>query len=117
MQRYLIRRALQFVPVLLGIALVTFAIVRLAPGDPAALLVDTTVLSPEELARFRADLGLDGSLPAQFARIVRELATGQLHSFRTGQPVLAVVGERVPVTATLLVGAWRWPSPSACRSA
>ena len=105
MQRYLIRRALQFVPVLLGIALVTFAIVRLAPGDPAALLVDTTVLSPEELARFRADLGLDGSLPAQFARIVRELATGQLHSFRTGQPVLAVVGERVPVTATLLVGA------------
>lgn len=105
MRRYLVRRALQFVPVLLGIALVTFAIVRLAPGDPAALLVDTTVLSPDELARFRAELGLDGSLPAQFARIVRELATGQLRSFRTGQPVLTVLGERLPVTATLLIGA------------
>ena len=105
MRRYLIRRALQFVPVLLGIMLVTFAIVRLAPGDPAALLVDTTVLSPDELARFRADLGLDAPWPAQFARIVGELATGQLRSFRTGQPVLAILGERLPVTAALLVGA------------
>jgi peptide/nickel transport system permease protein len=102
---YLIRRALQFVPVLLGIMLVTFAIVRLAPGDPAALLVDTTVLSPDELARFRADLGLDAPWPAQFARIVGELATGQLRSFRTGQPVLAILGERLPVTAALLAGA------------
>ena len=105
MRRYLIRRTLQFIPVLLGITFVTFAIVRLAPGDPAALLVDTTVLSPAELARFRADLGLDASVPLQFARIVRELATGQLRSFRTGQPVLAVLGERWPVTAALLAGA------------
>jgi peptide/nickel transport system permease protein len=105
MRTYLLRRALQFVPVLLGIMLITFAIVRLAPGDPAALLVDTTVLSADELARFRADLGLDGSLPSQFARIVRELATGQLRSFRTGQPVLSIVAERLPVTAALLIGA------------
>ena len=105
MRAYLIRRALQFVPVLLGIMLVTFAIVRLAPGDPAALLVDTTVLSPDELARFRADLGLDAPWPAQFARIVGELATGQLRSFRTGQPVLAILGERLPVTSALLAGA------------
>jgi peptide/nickel transport system permease protein len=102
---YLVRRAVQFVPVLLGIALVTFAIVRLAPGDPAALLVDTTVLGPEELARFRAELGLDAPLPVQFARLVQELATGQLRSFRTGQPVLAVVAERLPVTAALIGGA------------
>ena len=105
MRRYLVRRALQFVPVLLGIMLVTFAIVRLAPGDPAALLVDTTVLSKDELARFRADLGLDGPWPLQFVRIVRDLATGHLHSFRTGQPVLAILGERLPVTAALLTGA------------
>ncbi len=51
MRRYLIRRLLQFIPVLLGIALVTFVIVRLAPGDPASLLVDVTVLSREELER------------------------------------------------------------------
>lgn len=104
MRAYLIRRALQFVPVLLGIALVTFAIVRLAPGDPASLLVDVTLLSPEELARFRRDLGLDAPMPVQFFRIVAELATGQLRSFRTGQPVLAILAERLPVTLALLGG-------------
>jgi peptide/nickel transport system permease protein len=105
MRDYLIRRLLQFVPVLLGIALITFAIVRLAPGDPAVLLVDTTLLSEAELQRFRAQLGLDAPLPVQFVRIAVELATGQLHSFRTGQPVVEVLLERLPVTATLLAGA------------
>lgn len=89
-------------PVLLGIGLVSFAIVRLAPGDPVALLVDTSLLSPAELARFREQLGLTGSLPAQFARLVGELATGRLHSLRTGQPVLEVLLDRLPVTGALL---------------
>jgi peptide/nickel transport system permease protein len=101
---YLVRRLGQFVPVLLGIALVTFAIVRLAPGDPAALMVDVQLLSPDELKRFRSDLGLEAPWPVQFARIVGELATGQLRSFRTGQPVLDVLRERLPVTATLILG-------------
>jgi peptide/nickel transport system permease protein len=105
MRRYLIRRAAQLVPVALGIALVTFLIVRLAPGDPAAMLVDTTLLGPEELARFRADLGLDAPWPAQFASILKQLATGELHSFRTGQPVLGMLAERLPISAVLLGGA------------
>jgi peptide/nickel transport system permease protein len=101
---FLVRRLLQFVPVLVGIALVTFAIVRLAPGDPAALMVDVQLLSAEELQRFREGLGLNAPWPLQFARIVGELATGQLASFRTGEPVLAVLRDRFPVTATLVVG-------------
>src|SRR4029453_18882833 len=59
----------------------------------------------DELRRFRGELGLDASIPVQFVRVVGELATGRLHSFRTGQPVLAVLGERLPVTAALLTGA------------
>jgi ABC-type dipeptide/oligopeptide/nickel transport system permease component len=51
MRRYLIRRVAQLVPALLGIVLVTFLIIRLGPGDPAAMLVDTTLLSGDELAR------------------------------------------------------------------
>jgi len=104
-RRYLIRRLLQFIPVLLGIALVTFVIVRLAPGDPASLLVDVTVLSREELERFRRELGLEAALPEQFMRMVGELATGQLRSFRTGQPVLAIVAERLPATGRLALAA------------
>jgi peptide/nickel transport system permease protein len=105
MRRYLIHRLAQLVPVLLGIACVTFLIVRLAPGDPAAMLVDTTLLSGEELARFRGDLGLDAPLPVQFVTILKQLATGELRSFRTGQPVLAILAERIPITAVLLGGA------------
>src|SRR5215468_5613345 len=102
MRGYLIRRAAQLVPVLLGIGLVTFLIVRLAPGDPAAMLVDTTLLSREELARFRAELGLDASWPVQFAVILKQLSTGEIRSFRTGQPVLTMLAERVPITAVLI---------------
>jgi peptide/nickel transport system permease protein len=93
------------VPVLLGIALVTFLIIRLAPGDPAAMLVDTTLLSGEELARFRAGLGLDAPLPVQFVTILKQLATGEILSLRTGQPVLAMIADRLPITAALLGGA------------
>jgi len=105
MRRYLIRRVAQLVPVLVGIALVTFLIIRLAPGDPAAMLVDTTLLSREELARFRAELGLDAPLPVQFVIILKQLATGEILSLRTGQPVLAMIADRLPVTAALLGGA------------
>jgi peptide/nickel transport system permease protein len=105
MRRYLIRRVAQLVPVLLGIGLVTFLIVRLAPGDPAAMLVDTTLLSRDELARFRAEMGLDAPWPVQFVGILKQLATGEIHSFRTGQPVLTMLAERLPITAVLLGGA------------
>jgi peptide/nickel transport system permease protein len=76
--------------------------VRLAPGDPVALLVDVSLTPPAEVDRLREDLGLTGPLPVQFARMVAQLATGRLHSLRTGQPVLTVLHERLPVTAVLL---------------
>lgn len=104
MRAYVLRRLAQGIPVLLGIAFLTFAIVRAAPGDPAALMVDVQLLSPEELQRFRGELGLDAPWPLQFVRIVGELASGRLRSFRTGEPVLTVLRERLPVTAALLLG-------------
>ena len=73
--RYLIRRVVQLGPVLLGISLVTFLIVRLAPGDPAAMLLDATLVSPQELARFRGELGLDAPWPMQFVTLLKQLVT------------------------------------------
>ena len=102
MGTYVIRRLTQSVPVILLIGFICFAIVRLAPGDPVALLADVALLSPRDVQRMRDDLGLTGSLPAQFGRMVLQLATGQLHSLRTGQPVYSVLRERLPVTAALL---------------
>jgi peptide/nickel transport system permease protein len=105
MRSYVTRRLLQLVPVLLGISLISFVIVRLAPGNPTALLVDTALLTPAERQRLDDDLGLTGPLPVQFVSVVGRLITGQLHSFRTGQPVLEVLRERFPVTAVLIGGA------------
>ncbi len=102
MGTFVIGRLTQSVPVIVVIGFICFAIVRLAPGDPLALLVDVSLVPPTEVERLRQDLGLTGPLPAQFGRMVIRLATGQLHSLRTGQPVISVVGERLPVTAALL---------------
>jgi peptide/nickel transport system permease protein len=104
MRRYLLRRVVELLPVLVGIGLVTFLVVRLAPGDPAALLVDTNLVHGEELERFRTGLGLNASVPRQFVAILTQLATGELRSLRTGQPVLTMLAERAPVTAALLAG-------------
>ena len=102
MGTYVIRRLTHSVPVIVIIGFLCFAIVRLAPGDPVALLVDVSLVPPADVERLRDDLGLTGPLPLQFGRMVAQLVTGQLRSLRTGQPVIAVLGDRFPVTATLL---------------
>src|SRR5262249_8608546 len=102
MGAYLIRRLTHAVPVVVVIGFICFAIIRLAPGDPVALLADVTLLSPQDVRRMRDDLGLTDSLPMQYGRMLSQLATGQLYSLRTGQPVLAILRERLPVTAALL---------------
>ena len=102
MGTYVIRRLTHSVPVIVVIGFLCFVIVRLAPGDPVALLVDTSLVPPADVERLRDDLGLTGPLPLQFGRMVVQLATGRLHSLRTGQPVHRDLGDRLPVTATLL---------------
>jgi peptide/nickel transport system permease protein len=97
-----IRRLTHSVPVILVVGFICFAIVRLAPGDPVALFMDVALVSPQDVDRMRDDLGLTGPLPVQFGRMVVRLATGQLHSLRTGQPVIEVLRERLPITAALL---------------
>src|SRR5262245_32457808 len=103
MGTYVIRRLMHSVPVIVVMGFICFATVRLAPGDPVALLADVSLLSAQDVERMRDELGLTGSLPSQFGRMVIHLATGQLHSLRTGQPVLAIFRERLPVTVALLL--------------
>lgn len=103
--RFLVRRVLLTIPVLLGVATLVFALIHLVPGDPAqAMLGDGA--SPQEIAELRASLGLDQPLPAQYARFLRSAVTGDLGtSFRTGQPVTLMIAERIPATAELALAA------------
>lgn len=105
MRTYLVRRLLQAVPILVGVTVVTFALIHLAPGDPYAALIDPQI-DPADLAVARAALGLDQPPHVQYARWLRELARGNLgRSIRHKQPVSEMIGERIGATALLAFAA------------
>lgn len=101
--RFLARRLLQAVPVLIGVTLVVFLLIHLVPGDPAktALGIHAT---PEGVERLHREWGLDRSLADQYRLFVERVASGDLGtSLRYGRPAGALVVERLPVTIWLIV--------------
>ena len=79
----------------------TFVLVRLAPGDPAAILVPSTA-TPEDAARLRAELALDAPVVVQYARWMGGLLRGDLgESFAQRRPVTEVLGEALPISIGL----------------
>ena len=101
MSRYLVGRLLQTVPLLLAVTLTSFAILHLAPGDPATLLYGTDI-STQQRAQIRASWGLDEPLPVQYAKWLENLLRGDLgRSFVDGRPALVVIAERIPATLEL----------------
>jgi peptide/nickel transport system permease protein len=99
--RYLVRRILLTIPVLLGVATLVFSLIHLVPGDPAqAMLGDGA--SATDVAELRTRLGLDRPLSEQYVAFLSGLARGDLgSSFRTGQPVTTAILERVRATVEL----------------
>lgn len=78
-----------------------FALVRMAPGDPAAFLVPPTATAADA-ARLRSEFGLDRPLAVQYARWARAVFRGDLgESFATREPVTRVLGEAAPVSLWL----------------
>ena len=101
MTRYVVGRLLQSIPLLFIISLIAFAILHLAPGDPAALLYGTDI-SSEQLAQIRASWGLDEPIPIQYIKWLGNLVRGDLgRSFVDGRPALVVIAERIPATLQL----------------
>jgi peptide/nickel transport system permease protein len=105
MLRYLFRRLLLTVPVLLGVATLVFALIHLVPGDPAqAMLGDGA--SHEEVLRLQHTLGLDRPLLTQYRSFLVGIAHGDLGtSFRYNTPVTAQIREKFPNTAALALAA------------
>jgi peptide/nickel transport system permease protein len=98
---YLGRRLLHLVPVLLGVSLVVFLVMHLAPGDPADVMLGVQATA-EERARLRADLGLDDPLAVQYLRWLGRVARGDLgRSLWTSRPVLDEVLDRLRATLLL----------------
>jgi len=105
MLTYLLRRILIAVPTLLGVVLLVFLMVRLAPGDPAILLAGEFA-TPETLEAIRTRYGLDRPLPEQFALYLGALLQGELgESARSRRPVLEELKTYFPNTVVLATAA------------
>jgi peptide/nickel transport system permease protein len=97
----ILRRLLSALPVLLIVSLITFAMIHLIPGDPAAAIAGLSA-TPDQIANIRHDLGLDQPLATQFVRWYANLLHGDLgRSLLLGQPVLQATLYRLPVTIGL----------------
>ena len=110
MEAYLIRRLATLPLLLLGISAVSFTLLNLAPGDPAEIVLrhrnPGQMPSPAAVSAMRADLGLDASLPAQYARwMSRALAGDMGRSYVTEQSVAAQLVRRTVPTALLTAAA------------
>ncbi|MHB8382069.1 MAG: ABC transporter permease [Candidatus Binataceae bacterium] len=101
MIRYLIRRIFALIPVGLGVATLTFALIHLVPGDPVVAMLGDTA-APVDLAGMRHQLGLDRPLTTQYASFIAGLARGDLgESISYRQPVARLIAERFPATLEL----------------
>jgi peptide/nickel transport system permease protein len=103
MSQYLIRRLTAAVPVLLGVSLITFALIRLIPGDPIQIMLGPEVLG-NRAAELRALYGLDRPWPIQYIEWLGYALRGDLgNSLRSGLPVMPSIIERLPVTIELTI--------------
>ena len=103
--RFIARRLLLTVPVLVGVATLVFSLIHLVPGDPVEAMLGESA-SRQDVATLRQQLGLDRPLYVQYGAFLRGAAIGDLgRSLRTGQPVTAAIAERMPATVELAMAA------------
>ena len=101
MPLFLLKRILSTVPVMLIVAVLVFMLLRLTPGDPAAIIAGDAA-SPENIARIRASFGLDKSLLVQFGIWFGNLLTGNLgESYYFKKTVVELIAQRIEPTLAL----------------
>lgn len=101
MGRFLLRRLLSTLPVLGIVAVLVFLMLRLTPGDPAAVLAGDAATT-EQIAQIRQTLGLDRSIPEQFLIWAGQLLTGDLgQSYYYKMDVATLIGQRLEPTLSL----------------
>lgn len=101
---YLFKRILSTIPILVLVGLITFLLIHLTPGDPAAVVAgENATVEAIEAARHR--LGLDQPFLVQFWHWLHGVLTGDLGtSFTSGRPVTSLIFDRLPITLSLTAG-------------
>ncbi|WP_043800972.1 ABC transporter permease [Deinococcus gobiensis] len=99
---YLIKRTLGTIPLLLGVSLLLFGVLHLAPGTPMDVYADNPSVSQEALDQMKVALGLDQPLPVQYTKWVTAFVSGEWgYSIRTARPVTTEIAERLWPTVLL----------------
>ena len=103
MFKFLVSRLLSTVPVLLVVSVLVFLMLRLTPGDPAAVLAGDAA-STEQIAQIRTGLGLDRAIPVQFGIWFGKLLSGDLgQSYYYKTEVITLIGQRLEPTLSLAI--------------
>src|ERR687883_790966 len=102
MGRFVVRRVVQAIPTFFGITLLSFTVLRLAPGDPVLLLYGAQNLRADELAALRTAYGLDQPIPIQYLSWLGHVLTGDFgRSFLYKRPVVEMIQASLPNTLIL----------------
>lgn len=108
MLQYILRRVLLLIPVLFGVSIAIFAMVRMLPGDASMLAIGVDQrITPEQREAIRRSYGLDDPQPVQYVKWMKHVVQGDLgKSLRTKRPLTTELKLRLPVTVelTLLAG-------------
>src|ERR1043165_9678466 len=106
MFRFILRRLLQMIPLLLGITFISFVIMKMAPGDYLTQMSMNPQVSPETLARLRHAFGLDQPWYVQYFIWLKNAVTGNFgYSFSYHLPVFTLIGQYVWATLLMAVAA------------
>ena len=104
MLRFLMQRLLALIPVLFTVAIIVFLILRLTPGDPAAVIAGNNATN-EDIDRIREQLGLTKPLCTQFTIWLGGVLQGDLgYSFYLNKPVIELIAQRIEPTLSLAAG-------------
>ncbi len=103
MRTYVIRRTLQAIPLLLGITVISFLIMKLTPGDPVSLMSMSPHITPADLERMRHNFGFDQPIYIQYFKWLSALIRGDWGiSLERGRPVIDIIAGRLPNTLQLM---------------
>lgn len=102
MARYILKRTLQAIPMLIFISILSFLLIKMAPGDPVRSYV-TPNMSAEDVERVRVNLGLDKPVPMQYVAWLKNVLKGDFgYSLINYRPVSHQIKERIPATLLLM---------------
>lgn len=103
MYKYIIKRLLMMIPVIIGVTIIIFLIMALSPGDPARLVLGE-MASEESVANWRETHGLNDPLPVRYVNYMKNMLKGDLGtSYANGRSVATEISSRFPITLRLAI--------------